>query len=260
MGLPIEFHPYLFLVFFSTIFVYNLNRIANLIKPKESLESENHIWVKNNLFLFKVINTAAVAGIIVSLLLVKIEVFIFVIPLAIVTYLYSFPIKINSHFAFRLRNLPYLKIFLIAWVWSCTTVILPVVFSKSDFTSIQLMSIWIMRFLFVLAITIPFDIRDLKADRLAGIKTIPTLVGEQKAIQLSSLILILVFMLSIINDAIHQTYGIGVAIAVSMIVGLVAIRNSKIRKLSYYHYGILDGCILLQSILVIIADHIGQSV
>src|SRR5690606_11789657 len=45
-------------------------------------------------------------------------------------------------------------------------------------------------FLFVVAITIPFDIRDIYQDRYYGLKTIPVLFGERKALALSTLLLV----------------------------------------------------------------------
>jgi len=64
-----------------------------------------------------------------------------------------------------LRDIPFLKIFVIAFVWALVTGLLPLISSK-DLIQINLQHILFLtkQFLFVVAITIPFDIRDMKYD------------------------------------------------------------------------------------------------
>ena len=78
-----------------------------------------------------------------------------------------------------MRELPRAKIFLIALVWSTVSVALVTIQNESLY-SLDTLLLFISRFSFVLAITIPFDIRDLKYDDLS-LKTIPQIFGEQKA-------------------------------------------------------------------------------
>lgn len=80
------------------------------------------------------------------------------------------------HFHFQknlhlLRNIPGLKLFLIAFSWAGITVLFPLI---QNYMSIRITDwiTFIQRFLFVLVITIPFDIRDINYDN-NELKTLP---------------------------------------------------------------------------------------
>ena len=105
--------------------------------------------------------------------------FYLLIPASIISL--SYPIKIIplGNQKVSLRELPRAKIFLIALVWSIVSVAL-ITLENESFYSLDTLLLFISRFSFVLAITIPFDIRDLKYDDLS-LKTIPQIYGEKKA-------------------------------------------------------------------------------
>ena len=78
----------------------------------------------------------------------------------------------------NLRSVAGLKIFIIGVVWSGVTVILPVLQDGTITWDVGV--ICIQRVLFVLALMIPFEIRDMVFDNLA-LKTLPQIVGIKKA-------------------------------------------------------------------------------
>jgi 4-hydroxybenzoate polyprenyltransferase len=105
------------------------------------------------------------------------------------------------------------------------------------------------RFLFVFAITILFDIRDLEADKHAGLKTLAKL-GENKAMNLSYLLLMASFLISFFHYQNLNDEFIIWALAISTAITFLFLRLKKIRNLHWYYYGILDGTMLLQGVLV----------
>ena len=54
------------------------------------------------------------------------------------------------------------------------------------------------RFLFVFAITIPFDIRDMEIDIKEGLKTIPVIMGKKKAMMIANILLVLFTMICLV--------------------------------------------------------------
>jgi len=78
-------------------------------------------------------------------------------------------------------------------LWSITTV-LAVIIEENIVLNIEVFSHFISRFLFVFAITIPFDIRDIKKDT-SNILTLPILFGEKKA-KIISFLAIFLFLLN----------------------------------------------------------------
>ncbi|MGY5351197.1 hypothetical protein ACXGQW_01275 [Wenyingzhuangia sp. IMCC45533] len=93
-----------------------------------------------------------------------------ILPFGILTLLYAFSFFNVKGVRSSLRYVPFLKIFLIGFVWSGVTVFF---IEDLDVTS---MLYFIQIMLFVIALTIPFDIRDLEFDR-GNVKTIPMLIG-----------------------------------------------------------------------------------
>jgi len=98
----------------------------------------------------------------------------------------------------RLRDFDYIKIFLVAIVWGVITVLMPILERTTDLTLSHLL-ILLERMLFIFAITLPFDIRDLKIDAHIDVKTIPSIIGIGKTKKLALFCLIIVVLLAGMN-------------------------------------------------------------
>lgn len=252
MGMEPQWHPYLFIIFFATLFEYNLHRLITVLTKKEALNSDKHKWVRDNLKAFYMLVFLSVSGFICVLFLAKKEVLITLAPIAAITVFYSLPVFGNKRNIFRLREIPYLKIFLIAFVWAASTILLPIIQSGIAFDRTHITAMLAERFLFVFAITIPFDIRDMKVDKQAGLKTIPVLLDEKKSFIIAYLCLFIFFIISFIHYHVLNEWFILLAFGISTITTFVFLVSKKIRALPYYHFGILDGTMLLQGALVLL--------
>lgn len=252
LGMPPQWHPYLFIIFFATLFEYNLHRLITVLTNKEALNSEKHSWVRENLQSFYMLVFFSVTGFGIVALLAKTEVLITLTPFALITIFYSVPVFESKKHLFRLREIPYLKIFLIAIVWSSTTILLPVVQSGNTFDKVHVTTMLAERFFFILAITIPFDIRDKEADQHAGLKTFPLLLNEERAMIISYLSLIAFLLISFLHYQNTKQYFIVEALSLSALTTYIFLKSKKIRNMNYYYYGILDGTMLLQGLLVLL--------
>lgn len=252
LGMPPQWHPYLFIIFFATLFEYNLHRLITVLTNKEALNSEKHRWVRENLKLFYLLVFCSVTGFIIVALLAKIEVLITLAPFALITLFYSVPVFESKKHLFRLREIPYLKIFLIAIVWSSTTILLPIVQSGNTFDKVHVVTMLAERFFFILAITIPFDIRDQEADQHAGLKTFPILLTEKWAMLVSYISLAVFFLITVFHYQQAGTKFIIWAMALSTVTTYLFLKSEKIKNMPYYYYGVLDGTMLLQGLLVLL--------
>jgi 4-hydroxybenzoate polyprenyltransferase len=256
LGMKPQLHPYLFIIFFATLFEYNLHRFITIITNKEALNSDKHKWVKKNLNLFYFLVFASIAGLICVAFLAKKEVLFALAPIALITVFYSIPIFGNKLNIFRLRDIPYIKIFLISFVWSASTIFLPIIQSSLSFAKSHIIIMLAERFLFVFAITIPFDIRDLEADKQAGIKTIPLIFDKSKSLALSNILLLIFFLISFFHYQVQGSWFIIYALGLSALITFMFLKMKTFRNLTYYYYGILDGTILLQGLLVLVFYYI----
>jgi 4-hydroxybenzoate polyprenyltransferase len=252
LGNQPQWHPYLFIIFFATLFEYNLHRLITVLTNKQALNSEKHRWVRENLKWFYILVSLSVTGFAVVALFAKKEVLMTFAPIAFLTMFYSIPLSGTKKNLFRLREIPFLKIFLIALVWSTATILLPIVQSENSFGKAHVAAMLIERFLFILAITIPFDIRDLEADLHAGLKTIPMALNEKRAMILSYLLLLSFLLISVIHYQFRNEWYISGAIGISVLTTYAFLKFPYFKNSNYYHYGILDGTMLLQGMLVLI--------
>ena len=154
-------------------------------------------------------------------------------------------------YPFGLRNVPFLKIFLISLVWATITFLLLVLENQIALDLVNVIH-FLSRFLFVLAITIPFDIRDIPFDK-RQLKTLPIFFGEKKARVVAHLILLISFMIySFLFLCNIVELNFIFAIATSYLIAAVLIFNSKKQKTEiYFSFGVESASIIFYLVLVI---------
>ena len=251
LGMQPSWHPYLFIIFFATMLEYNFHRLITLWVRKETLADEKYTWLRNNISVFYGLMIFSVLGFFAALIFAKTQVIITLLPIGLITIFYSLPIFKSKQKLFRLREISILKIFLISAVWALSTVLLPVIQSDSGFDKTNILLMLIERTLFVFAITIPFDIRDIESDKNVGLKTIPLLIGEKKAILLAMFSLVLFILLCLVHYMKTPLLYTLPALIISAATTVVFIISNKIKKAAYYHYGILDGTMFFQGLMVV---------
>ncbi len=125
---------------------------------------------------------------------------LYMVPLIILTFLYVIPIFPNKK---NLRSVAGIKIFIIALVWTGTTVFVPVVYAGGNLNfdfSIEM----IQRFLFVVVLMLPFEIRDLEHDATT-LETVPQKIGITRTKVFGSVLLVLFLLLTAIKDILSST-------------------------------------------------------
>lgn len=121
--------------------------------------------------------------------------------LAVVTFLYAIPFLPKHLFLDKhqnLRSISGLKIYIIALVWSGVTVLLPLLNNDFNF-NFDVGITFVQRFLFVIVLMLPFEIRDMKYDSLK-LSTIPQKIGITKTKVIGLLILVVFFLLEFLKD------------------------------------------------------------
>lgn len=164
-------------VFFASLFTYNFQRLVPVTVQKEV--SFRQQWLQQNKFLLWLITVfSAIATVYFSLSLSYNSLRI-LLPLGVIAFMYPLPLMYWNGRWWRLREVPGVKIFLIAFLWALVSVGLLVEEHQIGWTT-DVWLLFIHRLCFVFAIAIPFDICDLKYDSLQ-MKTIPIVFGEEKA-------------------------------------------------------------------------------
>jgi hypothetical protein len=234
----------LFFIFFASITGYNFVKFFGLAKfHHRSLAT----WLKY-IQLFSLVCFLLMCYYVLQLeqtTLVYISVF------GVVTFLYAIPFlpkKIFLDDKQNLRSLSGLKVYVIALVWCGVTVFLPL--ANADFLMNWDVSITaIQRFVFVLVLMLPFEIRDLQYDSVK-LATIPQQIGVKKTKLIGVLLLMVFFFLDYLKDDI-QLMNLLVLLVVTAIT-LLSVVLAKKEQSKYYSAFFVEGIPVLWLLLVLV--------
>ncbi|MFP5471362.1 MAG: hypothetical protein ACLGGV_07175 [Bacteroidia bacterium] len=236
LGLSINY-SYLLLVFFASLFAYNyqrLVRINQLLPPV----SERQEWIKQHQKIIRVLTLFAfVLSCAILLFDFTLDDAFKLFPALFIVLLYA-TFFINQKFG--LRDVPGLKIFLIASVWAYVLGVFPLI---DVCPQKELIYLFTDKFLFILAITIPFDIRDFYKDN-ASQKTIPQIIGVNASKVLALLFLTLSFFIHYNFFKVNQL----ALISYFLLVGLLILFANPNRKELYFSFWI-DGVLVLSQLV-----------
>ena len=154
----------------------------------------------------------------------------------IISALYVLKIKSRT-----LREFPHLKSHLIAFSWMAVIVLFPSI-NEGKVSSLILVAP--AHYLYTLALTIPFDIRDLKYDHPSQ-KTIPQVLGVLWA-KLVAVGLVVGFAVLMLFSYPQLSWNYVFYIAVAVQVLLLSLMNEN--RPDYYCAGLIDGGIALMGL------------
>lgn len=247
--------PVIGLLFTSTLSIYNFSIL--LTKPDQPDKSpyKRVRWFFSHYRLMVTFTIVSMLSLIPLFFLISIESRILLIFLSIISFCYSIPLFTVGDQKFGLRNIPGLKQFLITLVWTMSTVLLPILEAQHfHLTSISMRDTTIIiakRFLFIAALTIPFDIRDLFEDKQSGLKTVPVVWGEKNAYLFCQVLLagyvVLLFLFR--NNGFNTDFW---ALTVTAVLTGWLIFKSKWEKNEYYYFFYMDGVLIVQYVILLV--------
>ena len=190
IGHQIRFDSLSWLIFLSTWAGYSLIRLNALREDPELSQSPLLAWTaKHKKFM---ITTVAVCclGCVFFFLQQVLYVQLAMIATALISWLYVAPFTDRKFWKIRLRELPMIKTFIVAVTWVIATVVVACQGMQSETVYYWMI---IERFTFILALTIPFDIRDAQFDSEAGITTFAGKYGV-KSTKIIAIVLLLIWL------------------------------------------------------------------
>lgn len=231
--------------FFGTLSAYSFLRFIRLRQIDSSINDRFNWMSRYQQLLIAFILIGALGTLAVMSQMSTKELLIAVAGTGI-TILYGLPLKplgING-----LRDVPMIKIFLIAIAWTMITSLLPL--QTGGFSNEEAMYA-VAQGLFIFGITIPFDIRDLLHDPKKQ-RTIPQILGIPVAKAISTALLVIAIVIHLSNSTLEQPIRLALTMPLAIGIPLSMISSTNLPEL--YYTGILDGLMILQGILVISAS------
>ena len=147
-----------------------------------------------------------------------------------------------------LRNISGIKIYVVAVTWALITVLFPIIEEGSLLTT----DVWIaflQRFLFVIVLILPFEIRDLLIDDKL-LKTLPQKFGVRNTKIYGLLLLMLFFFLEFFKDELLDVNLIVMPLV--FLITLLSLALSTEKQSKYYSSFFVEGIPVLWLILLLI--------
>lgn len=242
-SLPIWFYV---LMFSNTIFQYGLHDLftkqgATNRKPILSSRMDNHSYFRNSVI-------ASVAVSTFCFFFLNWEQILWLGILGVLTLAYSFPILPFPRLR-RFKTNGVLKLLVLVVVWTLATAVLPATFIPHGY---NLEFWWAMafRFFYMLAICIPFDVRDNITDAKTARHTLVSLFGEKGCYHLSYAAIVIAALLLLpgyflaINRV--QLFALGISL---LLTGWMIYYSSR-HIFSARSYIMLDAAMIIQALLV----------
>ena len=236
---PELFNPLHFLLFGGTLMVYNAPRIyprrGRLLQPFRT-------WY--------VVLFLAGAGIALpSICWLQLPVIALCMALALVTFPYSLPL-LPFKDKKRLRDYGWLKILVLAGVWTVATSLLPQVYWHKNPLDFPFEAL--LRFVLIFTLCVVFDIRDMAPDRRNNIETLPHKIGIDNSYRIINTTLLLFVLISIFQFMLHPAPERLVAAWTTAFVAWLVVGYLKKRPSERAYMGLADGVMLVYATLILI--------
>ena len=209
-----------YFMFFGTITGYNFVKYAGVAKL-------HHRSLTKDLRIIQIFSFFAFIALCYYTYQISLQTLYFTFPFFLLTILYAVPFL--SGFDKNLRQISYLKIIVVAIVWAGFTVLIPLLDVNKDIT-LDFVFLILQRFLIVIILILPFDIRDVKYDSIS-LQTIPKKIGVQRTKKLG--LTLLVFTL-VLEYLISSSTIVKTPFMIFFFLVILFLMRAKIKQSKYY--------------------------
>lgn len=209
-----------YFIFFGTITGYNFIKYAGVAKFY-------HMSLTKSLRLIQIFSFISFCFLCYYAWLLPVDTLLYFLPFGILTVLYIVPFL--GGFQKNLREISYLKIFIVGGVWAGVTAVIPLLASGSTI-DVDLILLFVQRILFIVALILPFEIRDMQLD-FENISTLPQKIGVKQTKRFGFILLLfaLAFEFLITDSSVNRNVFLAVCFAL-----LFFLMRSKGNQSKYY--------------------------
>jgi hypothetical protein len=179
---------------------------------------------------------------------------IYIFGFALITFFYAIPLLPRRLFVdhkHNLRSISGLKVYVIALVWTGVTVFLPLINNHYPL-DMDCVITGIQRFLFIIALMVPFEIRDLQYDSLK-LATLPQQIGVKRTKIVGVLLLIAFFCLEFFKN--NVTWYSLLTLCIVTLITMVYLVFAKKEQSAYYSSFFVEGLPILWLLIYLFFDY-----
>tara|TARA_B100001564_G_scaffold359995_1_gene384609 strand:- start:178387 stop:179241 length:855 start_codon:yes stop_codon:yes gene_type:complete len=235
----------LLFIFSSTVLGYNFIKFFGHSKLKSNYGAEMILKIK-------ILSILSFFVVLTTIYKLSIELIIIVFLLSFVILFYDLPFyKFTG-----LRAIKGFKIYIISFVWSVTTVTLPILEANLQFESSQV-KLFIERFIFVFILMLPFEIRDMSKDD-NKLSTIPQKIGIRNTKFVGYFGLLVVFIFNLL----FLTYSPAdlIALILTILLTTIALFKSDTNNSIYFTSLWVEAIPIFWLFIIIILNSLPHSI
>lgn len=207
-------------VFFGTITAYNFVKFAGVAKL-------HHRSLTDSLKVIQIFSLICFLALCFFAYQIPLETLLYFLPFGLLTLLYAIPFL--SGFEKNLREIRHLKILVVALVWTAVTFVIPLLKENIVFNYTEVL-LAIQRFLLIVVLVLPFEIRDLQYDKIS-LQTVPQKIGVPKTKRIGIILLIISLILEYLANTAST---VKTPFMLFFFITLIFLMRSKINQPKYY--------------------------
>lgn len=242
------FDSYAWLVFSATLLIYALHRLIGFTLITTEVTNRRIAVIRQYHTHIRWYASIAALACLVLVLQTEMEILKMLSLPLVLCALYVLPI-LNGK---RWRDLPFIKVFTIALIW-CYVTCLVTAYQFDRALSTETLVFFLEKVCFLLAITLPFDIRDQVIDQRNNVITFATKFGEVRTRFFAGMLALAACFLVIFAfhlDVYQLPQTAMLCIFYLMLIYLI--KMSHRNRHDYFYSGVLDGSMIVQSLIVIL--------
>jgi len=243
LGMPYD-EALLYFVFYATITGYNFVKYFGVAKF-------HHRSLANWLKVIQVFSFFCFVLMCYYGLKLPLKTLVYLGGFGLITFFYAIPFLPRRFFIDKnhnLRSVVGLKVYVIGLVWSGVTVFLPAL-NNNMVLGLDITISGLQRFIFVILLMLPFEIRDLKFDSLK-LSTIPQKIGVKSTKIIGCVLAILILLMEFFKSEIRQTNIL--ALGIVLLITIILVLFSKKDQNQYYSAFWVEGLPIYWLILLLI--------
>lgn len=211
---------YVYLSFVGSVVAYNFVKYA-------SISTLYHKRITKSITAVKILTGICALLFLYLVNQMSRETLLYMLPFMVLTVLYAVPVFPNKK---NLRSVAGIKIFIIGSNWAGITVLIPIIYAQQTLNSDMIVDL-IQRFLFIVVMMLPFEIRDLQFDE-EDLETIPQRIGITRTKVFGSILLVVFLLLAGFKDEVSFTEILSV-VAIT-IISLLFLWSTERKQSEYF--------------------------
>ncbi len=234
------------LIFGSTLLVYNVHFIFKRSSPDLS---DRYGWSQYYMIWHYGAILTGIALIGTGLLFLPLKIWLACGVLGLLSFAYSIPL-LPLRNKKRIKDFGWIKLFTLVSVWTIVTAVLPILYWDKQLGAYPFEIL--IRFIFMLALCIAFDIRDMQTDMDASIYTLPNSIGVKNSYRLIHIAIVLFAILSVVQYIRYPSLQRLSAEMITAITTMGVIHYTKRHPSDRVYLALVDGMMLLYAVLILI--------